>query len=173
MLSTEEKIKHIKIDCLYGKKKHFNAADRKERYHYWIGIPLTIINILTASALFYVLVEGTSIWIKYIPLWLALIASFLSGFQTYFNFNKQVEGHRRIANRYIARLKMADRLQGYIKDKLLASEEAIKQFESIALEVDEINKDSEQYPTSQMDYLKAKKGIEKGEEEFTIKELEL
>ena len=35
MQFTRTVIKRIKVDALYGKKKHFNAADRKERYHYW------------------------------------------------------------------------------------------------------------------------------------------
>jgi hypothetical protein len=173
MTSTEEKIKHIKVDCLYGKKKHFNAADRKETYHYWIGIPLTLINILIVSALFFVLTDGASGWVKFIPLILAFMASFLSGFQTYFNFNKQVEAHRRVANRYLEMLKKADRLQGYISDKLITADEVVKQFETVAIEVDEINKEAEQCPTSPRDYNKAKAGIKNGEEVFTNKELEL
>lgn len=173
MTLTEEKIKRIKVDSLYGKKKHFNAADRKENYHYWIGVPLTVITILTTTILFYVLTDGATNWIKYVPLALAFAASFLSGFQTYFNFNKQVEGHRRVANKYLALLKRADRLQGYIKDKIITPEELFKQFEVIAFEADEINKEAEPYPTSNSDYVKVKKGIESGEEEYTNKDLEL
>jgi len=173
MTTTEEKFKRIKIDCLYGKKKHFNAADRKEGYHYWIGVPLIIINILTATVLFFVLTDGAKDWIKFIPLFLAFFASFLSGFQTYFNFNKQTEGHRRIANRYLALMKKADRLQGYLKDGLLQKDEVVKQFEAIGIEADEINKDAEQFPASQKDYDKAKAGIENGEEHYTESELNL
>lgn len=33
MKNTKDKIKRIKVDSLYGKKKHFNAADRKEKQH--------------------------------------------------------------------------------------------------------------------------------------------
>ena len=170
---TTEKLKHIKIDCLYGKKKHFNAADRKESYHYWIGIPLIAINILTATVLFFVLTDGLTNWARFIPILFAFIAAFLGGFQTYFNFNKQVEGHRRIANRYLALMKKADRLQGYIKDSLISTEEAIKQFEIISDLADEVNKDSEQFPTSNKDYKKAQLGVESGEEVYTDKELNL
>jgi|SRR6218665_291302 len=171
--TTEEKLKRIKTDCLYGKKKHFNAADRKESYHYWIGIPLIIINILTATVLFFVFTDGAQNGIKYIPLILAFFASFLSGFQTYFNFNKQTEAHRRIANRYLALMKKADRLQGYMKDGLLTGGKVLEQFEDIAKEADEINRDAEQFPTSQKDYNKAKTGIANGEEHYTEEELNL
>jgi len=173
MTATEQKLKRIRIDCLYGKKKHFNAADRKETYHYWIGIPLTVINILTATVLFFVLTDGAKDWVKYIPLFLAFFASFLSGFQTYFNFNKQTEGHRRIANRYLALMKKAERLQGYINDKIISNEELTKQFELISSEADNINRDAEQFPTSQKDYDKAKEGVKNGEEEYTEQELKL
>src|ERR1022692_3008908 len=166
MSTTDDKIKRIKVDCLYGKKKHFNAADRKESYHYWIGIPLTVITILTTTILFYVLTDGATNWVKFVPLVLAFAASFLSGFQTYFNFNKQVEGHRRVGNRYLAGMKKADRLQGYITDKLISPEDLVKQFETLAAEVDDINKEAEPFPTSNADYAKAKKGIEQGEEEY-------
>ena len=60
MQNSTDKLKRIKIDSLYGKKKHFNAADRHETYHYRIGIPLIIINILTGSILFYVITDGAS-----------------------------------------------------------------------------------------------------------------
>jgi len=173
MNATQEKIKRLKVDCLYGKKKHFNAADRQESYHYWIGIPLIAINLLTGTVLFYVLTDGSTNWVKYVPIILAFLASFLSGFQTYFNFNKRVEGHRRLATRYLSIMKRADRIQGYIKDGILENEKLIESIESMALEVEDINKEAEQFPTTTKDYEKAKKGIENGEEEYTSKELEL
>ncbi len=85
MQNSTDKLKRIKVDSLYGKKKHFNAADRHQKSHYRIGIPLIIINVLTGSILFYVLTDGTTNWIKFVPLVLALIAALLSGFQTYLN----------------------------------------------------------------------------------------
>ncbi len=173
METTFEKLKRIKVDCLYGKKKHFNAADRNEQKHYSLGIPLTIVNILTGTVLFYVLTEHSTGIIKYIPILLAFIASFLSGFQTYFNFNKNAEGHRRLGNRYLASMKRIDRLQGYIVDKLVSSAEIILNLEKVAQEVDEINKDAEQFPTTNKDFNKARQGIVGGEEDYTEKELAL
>ncbi|MCJ7449368.1 MAG: SLATT domain-containing protein [Bacteroidales bacterium] len=173
METTLEKLRRIKVDCLYGKKKHFNAADRHENNHYYLGIPLTLINILTGTVLFYVLTEDTSGLLKYIPIIFAFIAALLSGFQTYFNFNKSAEGHRRLGNRYLATMKTIDRLQGYIDDKLLDVTEIISKLENIAGEVDEINKDAEQFPTTKKDYNLARQGIEGGEEDYTSKELNL
>jgi hypothetical protein len=173
MNNTTDKLKRIKVDALYGKKKHFNAADRNERNHYRIGIPLVIINILTGSILFYVITDGASNWVKYVPLILALISALLSGFQTYLNLQKKVEGHRRVGNKYLAIMKKCDRLQGYIIDKVVSNDDLVSRIESIAQDIDSINIEAESYPTSNSDYLLAKKGIENGEEEYTEKELNL
>jgi len=173
MQNVADKLKRIKVDCLYGKKKHFNAGDRHEKSHYRIGIPLIVINVLTGSVLFYVMTDGVTNWVKFVPLILALVAAILSGFQTYLNLPQKVEGHRRIGNRYLAAMKKCDRLQGYIADNLISNEEAIKKLEEIAVEADDINKEAEAFPTSKKDFSQAQKGIRDGEENYTDTELEL
>lgn len=173
MQNSTDKLKRIKVDSLYGKKKHFNAADRHEQVHYKIGIPLIVINVLTGSVLFYVLTDGVTNWIKYVPLVLALIAAILSGFQTYLNLPQKVEGHRRIGNRYLSIMKKCDRLQGYIADNLISDADVIKRLEEIAIEADDVNKEAEAFPTNKNDYALAQKGIKDGEENYTESELNL
>jgi hypothetical protein len=173
MHSVIEKLRRIKVDALYGKKKHFNAADRNEKNHYRIGIPLIIINVITGSIFFYVITEGSTNGLKYVPLILALLAALLSGFQTYLNLQKRVEGHRRIGNKYLFVMKKCDRLQGYIADNVISNEHLIKRIEEIAQEIDNINIEAETYPTNNSDYQLAKVGIESGEEEYTEKELNI
>jgi len=171
MNHTTDKLRRIKVDALYGKKKHFNAADRNEKNHYRIGIPLFVINILAGSILFYEITDGASNWVKYVPLILALASALLSGFQTYLNLQKKVEGHRRVGNKYLAVMKKCDRLQGYINDKVISNDELITKIESIAWDIDSINMEAESFQPSNSDYLLAKKGIENGEEKYTEKEL--
>ena len=171
MKNTIKKLRRLKVDALYGKKKHFNAADRYEKIHYRIGVPLIAINILTGSVLFYVLTDGVTNWVKYVPLVLALIAALLSGFQTYLNLQKKVEGHRRVGNKYLLIMKRCDRLQGYFSDNTLLNDDLLKRFEKIALEIDYVNQEAESYPTNKSDYKLAKKGIEAGEETYTESEL--
>lgn len=173
MNNTIDKLKRIKVDSLYGKKKHFNAADRIEKTHLRIGVPLIIINLVTGSILFSALTDNRADWAKYIPLVLAFIAALLSGFQTYFNLPKKVEGHRRVGNKHLSIMKKCDRLQGYIADALISANDLIIRIEELASEVEEINKEAESYPTSKNDFELAKKGIESGEESYTLTELEL
>lgn len=97
----------------------------------------------------------------------------MSGFQTYLNLQKRVEGHRRIGNKYLAIMKKCDRLQGYIADNAITNEDVISMMESIAKEIEDINIEAETYPTNSYDYELAKKGIENGEEEYIEKELNL
>lgn len=173
MENTTEKIKRIKVDALYGKKKHFNAADRKEKNHLCLGIPLLVINVITSSVLFATLTTDTVTWVKYIPLILTLIATLLGAFQTFFNLQKKIEGHRRVGNKYLAILKRCDRLQGYISDNIISHEDVIKHLEEISQVIDTVNVEAESYPTSDKDYLLAKKGIESGEETYTETELNI
>lgn len=173
MQTSIDKLKRIRADALYGKKRHFNSADRKERLHYWIGTPLIIINVITGSVLFYVLTHGITTWVRFIPLVLAFTAAILSGLQTYLNLQKKVEGHRRIGNKYLALFKKCDRLQGYITDNAIDQEKFIQKLEEVATSMDEVNKDAESFPTSKKDYQLAKKGIAAGEEDYTDKDLNL
>lgn len=173
MATIDDKIKRIKVDCLYGKKKHFNAADRQESYHYWLGIPLTIINIVTGTVLFFLLTDSSQSTWKMLPIFLAFLAALLSGVQTYFNFNKKVEGHRRIGNRYLSVYKSCDRLQAYIAEQHIDNPTLISKIEAIAKEIDDINKEAEQFPTSKRDYELAQQGIKNGEENYTKQELEI
>jgi hypothetical protein len=173
MTQIDHKIKKIKVDCLYGKKKHFNAAARQENYHYWLGIPLIAINIITGTVLFYLLKENKNFDLKLLPIALAFIAALLSGFQTYFNFNKKVEGHRRIANKYLFVYKSCDRLQAYILDNQIDNSTLVEKLEQIAIQINEINIEAETYPASKKDYALAQKGIKNGEENYTNEELDL
>ncbi len=173
MENTTTILKHIKLDALYGKKKHFNAAARKGGYHKMIGIPLVLLNIITGSVLFYVLTNEKNIWLEYIPLVFAFIASILSGLQTFFNFQKTIEGHLRVGNDYLLIMKDCGRLQVYIAEKSEEKNSIKTKIEKIAERIDRINREAESYPTNKKDYEKARQGVSEGEEEYRKDELAL
>jgi len=173
MTNTIEILKKIKVDAVYGKKKHFNAADRKHNYNLCLGIPNLILNIISGSILFYVLTDGIESWLKYIPLILTLIIAILGGIQTFNNYEKKIEGYKRVGNKYLAIMKKCIRLDSYIKDNAITNEKLIEEIELLAKLIDETNVEAEAFPTSESDYLKAKKGIENGEESYTAEELNI
>lgn len=173
MKATRDTLKRIKIDALYGKKKHFNAADRLQKHHYFLGIPLVIVNIATGSILVYVLTENATNWIKYVPFILAFTASLLGGLQTFFNLPRKVEGHRRIENKYLSIMKRCDRLEAYLDDGIIDNSQLVSDLELIARDIESINMDAEAFPTNKKDYEKTRNGIGIGEESYTKEELEI
>lgn len=166
-------LKRLKVDTLYGKKKHFNAAERKQKSHYWIGIPLLIFNIISASVLFYVMTNNVNNWINYVPLILTLITALLSGFQTFLNLEKKVEGHKRVGNKYLSIMKSCLLLENYIADQLIPDNEIRIKLDDISKRIDEVNVEAEAFHTNQRDYRKAKEGIEAGEETYTEHEINI
>ena len=164
-------IQKIKIDAAYGKKKHFNAADRKEKYHHNIGITLIVINVVAVSALFYIVTSIGDKCATFIVLFLNLFAVVLSWLQTYFNFQKVVQGHRRIGNKYLSAMKKCVRLQAYLIDNVMKHEDVMQSVNELAEQVDQCNQEAEEYPTNGVDYKQAHEGINNEEEEYTQKEL--
>lgn len=164
-------LKKIKVDAMYGKKRHFNAADRINKYHEWVSYTSLFLNLFTFSALFFALTDGATNWIKYVPLVLSLIASFLGFIQITSNWSKSIEGHRRIGNRYLAVMKECDRLIGYWKDNILKQDEFKDAIEILSKRIDEINQNAEDFPTNLSDYKLSQKGIGEGEENYTNDEL--
>lgn len=174
MESTIQEIKKLSVDALYGKKKHFNAADRKAHYFYWLNIPVIVVNVLLGGSLIFDLLKVDSPQIAKI---LAAIFSFLAaamiGISTFFNFSKQVEGHRKVGNKYLEVVKGCNRIIALYTDGLLEDEKLIKEFERLTNLNTEANRDAVAYQTSRGDYQKARIGIkDKGEEEYLYKELE-
>jgi hypothetical protein len=165
-----EELEKMRIDAMYGKKKHFNAADRKEQYHHWIGVPAIVINLITGSILLYLITNNAVSFAKYIPLFLVLISTILSFLQLYFNLPIKIEGHRRVANKYLAVMKKCERIQAYIHDDLIKNDEIINKVEIIAIEINEINKEADLYSTKYKDYQKGRAGVIDGEEDYTEKE---
>lgn len=172
MENTLTQLKKIRADSLYGKKKHFNASDRKSKYHKIIGISLILLSAVSGSVLLYVIVKSNNS-ISWIPLTISLITFLLSSFQTFFNFSKQVEGHRSIGNRYLAVMKKAEMLISLFNDKQIGGEELVKKALELLGEADKVNRDSEAFPTNKKDYKMAQEGIEKGEETYTDKDLSI
>lgn len=138
-----ERIAVLSRNAKRGKDKHFHAAERKGRYHIIIGILLIVINALLASKL----IEED----KYISA-IALVGVLLGSVQTFFNYQKTVEGHRSIGNRYTSISTKADGLLARIRSGLVGADSITTVFDDLEQDYLQINVDSEAFPTSQSDY---------------------
>jgi len=173
MKATIKEIKKSRVDALYGKKKHFNAADRKRRYRLWLNVPVIVFNVLLGGSLLFTLLEEASPEnAKIIAAICSFAAAVMVGISTFFNFSKEIDGHRKVGNKYLKVVKKSNQLLAAYKDKIITDQELTSQYEKL-LELNlEANTESESFPTSESDYRKAQKGIkEDGEEEYLPKEL--
>jgi F0F1-type ATP synthase assembly protein I len=169
---TLEKVNQLRVDALYGKKKHYNAADRKQKYNIILGITALIINLVVTSIFFGFLTDGMPNISKWGGAILSLIAAVAISVQTFFNFQKQAEGHRSIASRYLAVAKECDRIDAYFNDRTIDPENLREQLERLAKINDRINRDAESFPTLKADYEKAKQGFSDKQEVYTQDELD-
>ena len=171
MKATIESVERLRVDALYGKKKHFNAADRKSRLRLILNIPVIVINVFLSSLLLALFRENSPEYTKIIAAILSLAAAVLSGLSTFLDLAKQVEGHRRVGNRYLSVVKGCERLLAIYRDKLLKPEELVERFEALAATADEINGEAESLHTNDSDYKRAQRGLKSGEEVYLPEEI--
>lgn len=167
-----EKLKRLRVDALYGKRKHFNAADRKRTYHLCLGVPVLVIGILSGSTLLALLGDTVPEYAKWIGALLALTSALLAGLQTFFNYRKAVEGHSTIATRYLGLAKRVEVLLAAHSDGVINKLHLYESARDMTAEYADITRDAAVFATSQKDYARAREGFEEGEEAYTDKELE-
>jgi hypothetical protein len=171
MQNTLNILKQIRADAIFGKKKHFNAADRKEKYNNTIGLFVAIMSLFASSSLFYSIIQTKTAYTENISLVLVLLIMMLSWVQIYFNWQKEAYEHRRIANKYLGLAKKCSIFVAQVKDKIIDENTLVKEISALSLQINEINKDADSHPTNNNDYQMAKDGIELDEENYTDKEL--
>lgn len=166
-----KQISRIKVDAIYGKKKHFNASSRLRSYHNIITIIIIILNVIMGSTLIYILCDDAGFIEKLIPLILVIITSILTTINEWAKFNNNATGHNAIGNKYLSLAKKADNFIACINDgvEMDVAEQLLKLQEIN----DDINILTEAYPTNNKDYSKAQEGIKNGEENYTEDELKL
>ncbi|MGL1932672.1 MAG: SLATT domain-containing protein [Desulfotalea sp.] len=138
-----------------SKYRHFFAASRNKLLNIALGIPVVVVNVLLGSVLFWALSEDLSMIMKWGGAFLALGAALCSGIQTFFNFNRQFEGHRTIANRYLRIAYECQHLLYKFQDNLITLEKLSQQLDDIQYKYNKINEDAELYSTTESDYKKA------------------
>lgn len=161
----------IRTNALYGKKKHYNAADRKQKYQTRLGTAILSINILLGSSLLVLLKSEVPDFMKWIGAGLSGLAALLTAFQTYFGFQKAIQGHRQVAGRYLELVHQCSNALAAYADGVLNDGQFAKRLDELTKAIARIDSDAHPYPTSQDDYDKAKGGMANGEEHYTEQEL--
>ncbi len=173
MENIKNELQKLKVDAIIGKKKHFNAADRKENYNTIFAVVIIILDVISGSVLVYEICKTDNIVFEFLCLLLILISAILTGIQRFMGFHEDAIGHRKIGNEYIEISKDINMLLAFLKDKAISFEEFQEQARDINKRIKNINRDAEKYTTNKKDFEIAKEGINYGEENYTDKELDL
>lgn len=159
--------KELYTRAYLGKTKHFKAAARFESRRVQTGIPIILINILLGSILFANISATIPDLVKWIS---AFIAAIFGGIQAYFDYQKKVEMHNIIANKYLNIEHNLNKLY----NKLLASkidlDEALHVFDELDEKYLSVVAESIPFPTNKRDFKHALQTMntKKNKEEKTL-----
>lgn len=165
------RVKKIRTNALYGKKKHYNAADRKQTYQTRLGTSILSINLLLGSSFLVLLKAEVTDAMKWIGAGLSALSALLTAFQTYFGFQKAIQGHRQVAGRYLDLAHQCSNVLAGYADGVLNDGQLARRLDELTKVISKIDSDAHPYPTNQDDYEKAKTGMASGEEDYTEHDL--
>lgn len=183
--NTIEVIEKLRWNAHLNKHIHFNASKRDRKLHVWVGVPVVIITVILSvfltvssdrslSATEFQSRNSVSsesrepytkqirkkhfpIWVEWVGAVLALIAAVLGGIQTFFNFQKEYEGHRQIGNQYLSIAKECERLISAYFDQLIELSVLAEKLEILNSKYTEVNSRAECLNVSDKDYKRAEK----------------
>lgn len=168
---TITRIRQLRVNALFGKKKHFNAADRKQCYQDWLGGVVIAINIILGSGLIVLLRAETAEVVKWVGAALSLLAALFAAYQKFFGFQRAISGHRSIAGRYLELSHECQSLLSDFQDSLINAAQLAKRRDGIQRSLSKIDTDALGFSTSGKDYALAQQGLNGGEESYTEAEL--
>lgn len=148
-------LSQLRRNSRINKHQHFCAGERNHFYNSIFGSVAIIINVFLGSLLFITVSETLPEIAKWISAFLAMLAAACGGIQTFFNFQKVFEGHRKIANRYLDIQRECERIIALFADNLIDKERLASEMDVISKEYGRVNSDAEVFPTGDSDFRKA------------------
>lgn len=153
-----DELQRIEEDCTYSGKAHFNAGDRWNGYHYWLGLPSVILSSLAGAAF----VKDT----PEIGGALSAVVAILTALMTFLKPSERASGHKKSGDQYLS-LRNDARVFRTIKlEHSCDTQAAIDGLDEFTKRRNELNQASP--PFSRSDFEKARAGIEAGEAHHAI-----
>ena len=168
---TLDRIRKIRVDALYGKKKHFIAADRKRAYQSKVSVAVILLNVVLGSALFIYAKDIVPVEMKWAGGLIAFCAAALTALQSFFSWPKMVQGHCKVGNQYLNIVKQCSNILARYADGSITDVQLGTQLDRLTNELASINEAASGYSTSRADYKTAQQGINDNEEDYTEREL--
>jgi hypothetical protein len=167
------RLQELRVSAIYEKKKHFNAGDRKRGYHVRLGLASVVVGIISGSALVGALSTTSETLFLWIGLALTLAAAMLAALQTFFNFERQAEGHCSLGASYLHIGQEVAAVLAKRRDDLWTPAECALELDRLLARYQKLTKEAQALRTNSSDYQKAQDGVEAGEEEYTAREMEI
>lgn len=153
-------LQELHCDSKIGKDRHFNAAIRKNSYNKRIGITVVLINVLIGSSILSLFeetkIQNGELMKKVLVGLLSFAAASLAAMQTFFNYSRDIENHRKIGNQYLDIARDSDDLLSKLKGHSIESDDCLIQYNKLVKRYKEVNKEGEICPSSPKDYEFAK-----------------
>jgi len=152
---TIEVIEKLRWNSHLNKHCHFAASRKGRSMHIACGIPIVLINLLLGSVFFTLVGAELPQWSKWTGAGLALFAALLGGIQTFFNFQKNYEGHREMGNEYLSIARECERIIAQFFDGMLSLEALSDKVDVLNQLYADVNQRAEEYIVSDKHYKKA------------------
>jgi len=154
-------LEQLRKNSRINKHQHFHAANRNQFYNNIFGIVAVVMNVFLSSLLFVTITENLPDIAKWVSAFMAVVAAACGAIQTFFNFQKVFDGHRKAANSYLEIQRECERLLAMFVDNLISPELLAKEVEIINKSYTKANNDAEVFPVGDREHRKAMK-YEKG-----------
>ena len=168
-----EVLTHLRVNAIYAKKKHANAADRKHRYATFLRVSSVLLSSV-AGSFFLGFVSGLasdSNALALVGAGLALAGAVLAALYQVFQWYKQSEAHASASGRMLRLVTATAPLRAQSSDPTFDDESLAEALERLAGEYHDVQEDADRfYRTSSGDYRKARQGISDGEDSLTPEE---
>lgn len=143
----------IEEDCIHSGKAQFNAADRWGRYHFWLGIPSTILSATAGVA--FIKSNGEVAGI------MTTLAALLTGLMTFLKPSERASAHKTAGDQYLSLRNDARVFREIRIGHACDDQAAIDSMDEFTKRRNELNQASPH--VSRGDFERARAGIEQGE----------
>ncbi|MGI6672071.1 MAG: SLATT domain-containing protein [Christensenellales bacterium] len=172
MNNTIVELRKIRANATIEKKKHYNAAERKNKKLSKLQAVTIFISVANGSLLFFVLKQNTQVLVV-VSMVLALVNSLILGLLKHFDLSSKYKENRRAGDTYNAIVRRIDMCIAHYEDKYIDDQTLWGQSNEIRNEYDLAISEYSFASTSSKDYQKAISGIDKGEENYSETDMKI
>lgn len=155
--AIKNELMRIEEDCIYSAKSHFNAGDRWNNYHNFLGIPSIVLSAVAGTA-----------FLKNQPEFagaISIIVSILTALMTFLKPEEKSSAHRSSGSQFLA-LRNEARLYREVTFDSLETKSVSSELKEFSKRKNDLNMSSPKF--SRSDFEKARRGIEGGEATYAI-----